>query len=150
MGIRKYTDVQRVYFDMDGVLADYDKAVQEQGVTHKEFKHIRGAFRSLEPIEGALAAVAKAESLGFDVWIMTKLPTSNAYAATEKHLWIQEHFPHLEDKIVMTSDKGAVGHERDFLIDDHPEWANANNFRGTVLKFVGDWEPILEYIESKI
>lgn len=35
----------------------------------------------------------------------------------------------------MSPDKGCVGTKQDFLIDDHPEWANAHNFAGQVIKF---------------
>jgi 5'(3')-deoxyribonucleotidase len=58
---------------------------------------------------------------------LSKIPAENPHSATEKMLWVREHFPYLGDKIILTPDKGCVGSQRDFLIDDHPEWANANN-----------------------
>ena len=49
-------------------------------------------------------------------------------------------------KVILTPDKGAVGIQRDFLIDDHPEWANSNNFKGTVIRFSNNWRDVVQYL----
>ena len=139
MGVREYSDKPRVYLDMDGVIADFDRAAREHEMEPKHFKRVAGAYLDLEPMPGAVEAVAHLESAGFLVFALTKVPRSNPYAATEKLLWARRHFPSLEDRIIITPDKGAVGTARDFLVDDHPDWANAHNFPGTVVHFTGDW-----------
>ncbi|MDN8616524.1 hypothetical protein [Variovorax ginsengisoli] len=48
--------------------------------------------------------------------------------------------------MIITSDKGCVGKQRDFLIDDHPEWTNADQFPGTIITFTGDWPSVVEQI----
>jgi hypothetical protein len=48
----------------------------------------------------------------------------------------------LGDHIIVSPDKGAVGTARDFLIDDHPEWANAHNFSGTPIHFKNNWSEV--------
>ena len=53
-------------------------------------------------------------------------------------LWLNKHLPILEDHIIVTPDKGCIGTKRDFLIDDHPEWANAHKFPGKIIKFGGE------------
>ncbi len=139
MGIRSYADKPRVYLDMDGVIADFSKAAKEHDLDPKHFKRVAGAYLDLEPINGAAEAVETLEKVGFLIFALTKIPSKNPYAATEKLLWARRHFPSLEDRIIITPDKGAVGTARDFLVDDHPEWANAHNFPGTVIHFKGDW-----------
>ena len=45
-----------IYFDLDGVMADYDKA--KQGTTEEDRKQ-PGFFENLEPIDGAIEAFKK-------------------------------------------------------------------------------------------
>ena len=141
--------MKRVYLDIDGVLADYDKAIRE-GTPRSDFVYRRDTFLNLDPFPNSIESVSRIEQMGFDTWILGKLPKKNPYAATEKVLWIHKYFPQLISKIVLTFDKGAVGSPHDFLIDDHPEWANAMAFKGTVIKFRGNWEPVLQYLSSTI
>ncbi len=149
MGKREYSNVPRVYFDMDGVLADYDAAVKEHGTTPKEFKLVPDAYRNLKVLGDAVASVNLICAMGYDCWVLSKLPNQNRLAATEKLDWINIHFPMLNDKVILTPDKGAVGTSQDFLIDDHPEWANANKFRGTVIKFADNWDKVIAYLQEK-
>lgn len=149
MAARHYPDIPRVYFDMDGVVADFERAARERSMDPAHFKLVAGAYLDLHPVPGALEAVEAVASAGFLVFLLTKPPSANPYAASEKLLWARRHLPALEDRVIITPDKGAVGLPRDFLVDDHPEWANARNFPGTVLQFSGDWAPILEAILPK-
>lgn len=146
MGVRNYLDVPRVYIDMDGPAAHFEQAFKAAGADPHTFKTRRGVYRDLAVVEGLLEAIANFEEAGLEVFFLTKIPAANPYAATEKLLWVQEHIPRLLDRVIISSDKAAVGTARDFLVDDHPEWANAQNFRGTVLLFSGDWAPIRKAI----
>lgn len=144
MAERHYPDIPRVYFDMDGVLADYIRKAQELGLPEKYLKTIPGIYETMLPIDGAKQCVAYAQALGFDVWALTKPPMENPSAASDKLRWIWRFFPEIGEQVIITPDKGAVGKSRDVLIDDHPHWANANNFPGSVLHFKGDWNFIHE------
>lgn len=135
MGVRVYPNVPRVYIDMDGVIADFDLAMTETGLEASKLKLIPGTYVNLKPMKGAYLGVQSLMALGFDVFSLTKIPTKNPYAAAEKLIWIEKHFPMLHDRVIISSDKGAVGTARDFLIDDHPDWANASNFRGILIPF---------------
>lgn len=84
--------------------------------------------------------------IGLEIFGLTKIPGSNPYAATEKLLGIAEHFPELHDRVIISPDKGCVVKPRDYLVDDRPEWANAEQFPGTVVKFKGDWPSVVEQI----
>lgn len=139
MGTRSYPDQPRVYIDMDGVLADFDAECVRRATTPDALKRCPGAYRALSPLRGAIGAVAELQALGVEVFVLTKIPSSNPWAATEKLLWIRDHFPSLDDRVIITPDKGCVGETRDVLVDDHPEWANADRFRGTTVHFGGDW-----------
>ncbi len=139
MGKRSYPDQPRVYIDMDGVMADFGAECVRRATTPDALKRCPGAYRALRPLAGATDAIAKLQALGTEVFVLTKIPASNPCAATEKLLWIRDHFPSLDDRVIITPDKGCVGEARDVLLDDHPEWANADLFRGTTICFSGDW-----------
>lgn len=146
MGVREYKDEPRVYIDLDGCLADFESACNAAGLPPSKFKLVPGVYRTLPLIDGAQAAVQRILDAGFEVFILSKCPSKNTGCATEKIEWVHEFFPQLGDYIILTPDKGCVGTGRDFLIDDHPEWANANNFRGTIIHFKGDWNDAYDKI----
>lgn len=153
MSIRKYPDVTRVYVDIDGVIADFEAICREMKVHPQQGKLIPGIYRDLPVMAGAVEGVQGLLDLGYFVMCLTKIPSKNPGAASEKLHWVNEHFPVLKDYVVITPDKGCVGTSRDYLIDDHPEWANANKFPGMVLPFGGatvlsDWSGILWYFTS--
>lgn len=142
MGVKTYTNEKRVYFDMDGVLADFEKEAIDRNIPFNELKVKIDAYRHLPIMEGSKEAVKRFLEAGYEIFILTKIPTANPYAASEKIFWVQEHFPEFADRIVISPDKGALGQEGHILIDDHPEWANAHSFAergGQVIKFSRDW-----------
>ena len=96
----------------------------------------------------AVDGIQELMDLGFFVMMLTKTPSENPYSAAEKIIWIYKHIPKMEDHIIIAPDKGCVGTFHDFLIDDHPEWANAHNFAGTVVKFGGEHDPVHSHIHG--
>jgi len=150
MGVRNYRDVARVYFDFDNTLADFLRAARERNMSPAQFKLVAGAYRSLPLMPGAAEAVARVIALDLDPFGLTKCPAANPYSATEKLLWTADNLPELNDRVIISSDKGAVGTERDFLVEDMPDWANARAFRGTVIHFTGDWEAVFQVIEPEL
>lgn len=144
---KRFRDVPRIYLDMDGPLADFDRYCADNRLDPEHAKLYGGTYLNLPVTEGANQAVYMMESLlpNVELFILSKIPTDNPTAATEKHHWCARHFPTLTKKIILSPDKGAVGSERDILIDDHPERANAEKFRGRVVKFIASdgWTPIL-------
>jgi len=144
MGVREYRKVRRVYFDMDGVIADFNKACEIAGIPPKEYKNLKGSYINIPVYEGAIHIINRALELGYDIFALTKPPTNNFHSYSEKAEWIHKNIPQFKDHIIITPDKGVVGKPIDILIDDHPEWANALEFPGTIIKFEGDWAVVEE------
>lgn len=134
---------------MDGPLADFDLYCLDLGLDPSHAKLYCGTYLHLPVTDHALEAVERLTSdTRWDVFVLSKIPSGNPGAATEKHFWLRKYFPTLEKKLILSPDKGCVGSSRDILIDDHPEWANAHNFPGTIIKFdsshpLAAWKQIL-------
>lgn len=136
--IKDYKDLPRVYLDLDGPVADFLKVMTDRNMSGSDLKLIPGVYRELPVINGAREAIRILAGMGYEVWILSKIPDENPYAATEKILWLNQYFPEIGERIILSPDKGCIGTDRDILIDDHPEWANAHNFSGLVIKFERD------------
>lgn len=142
-----------IYVDMDGVIADFDKAMADHGLTGKDLKMREGIYRNLEVAEGAKEGVQALFDMGYDLHIATKIPDHNPYAATEKLLWLREHFPELAVNVTITPNKGQLGTEGDYLIDDRPHKANIVNFQGTCLHFgpegkYQNWQSVIQFFQN--
>tara|TARA_R110002167_G_scaffold125383_1_gene305479 strand:+ start:205 stop:636 length:432 start_codon:yes stop_codon:yes gene_type:complete len=134
-----------IYVDMDGVISNFDKAAKEGGWTHRP--DLKVDFRNLELIPGAQDALLKLNQ-DFDIFIATTPPWSRPKVWGEKREWIEEHFPWLKRKMVLTHRKDLlIG---DILIDDS-RWRGQPDFKGQWLWFGTaqrclDWPSTLEWI----
>lgn len=145
--------MNRVFVDMDGVIVGFDGYMVDRGMTADEVKRTPGAYRDMQPIPGAIDAVRELIAQGWDVWIATKPPTGIPEAYSEKVAWIMEHLPELVRKIVITHDKGLLGDEGDYLIDDRPHRANCLAFSGALLLFKQgshDWGSIVPRMAARM
>ena len=154
MSVRNFPEGPHIFLDMDGVIADFDRACKEQQKTPHELKLTPGAYVNLPPMPGAIDGIHELIKLGYFVMILTKIPSKNPYASVEKMIWLNRELPVLKDNIIITPNKGCVGSPKDFLVDDHPEWANAHNFSGTIVHFncpesiIRDWSDLVLYFTS--
>lgn len=146
MGVRVYPTVPRIYIDMDGPLANFDAAYKKAGMTPEQYKVTEKAFFNLDVVPNARSAFLTLMKLKTQIWFLSKPPDDNPYAATDKLLWALKYFPEVEDRVILTVDKGCVGTHKDILIDDHPEWANASNFPGTVITWKDNWPEIVNLL----
>lgn len=137
--------MNRIFIDMDGVVVDFDAYKRGLGLTGDEIKVRSGAYLQMQPMEGALASVRSLIGMGFEVWLATKPPTGVSWAYGDKAQWVFDHLPELKRRLILTHDKGLLGDEGDYLIDDRPHKANCDRFPGRLFAFGGDvgWPDIL-------
>ena len=135
-----------VWLDMDGVLVDFRKGVDEILERNPEFREkykgeydrMHGVFRNPPPIEGAIEAVNKlAESGKYELYIASTAPWDNPESASDKRYCIENHFGDLfKKKMVITHLKNMlIG---DYLIDDRTK-NGAGEFKGELLHFGYDY-----------
>lgn len=151
MSVRSYPNLPYVFFDMDGVVADFEDECQRTGKPPSEVKLMPGTYRNLPVFHGANECIERIGKLGFNTFLCTKISSGNPLAATEKLLWVRENLPTIGDRVIITPNKGVIGKIGDFLVDDHPEWANCSEFRGTLVKFdatVQSWTWLVTQFET--
>ena len=130
--------MKSIYFDMDGVLVDYAggrkfASQYELDMVSNDLARIPGIFARLDPMPGALDAVATLAQT-YECHVLSTAPWENSSAWTDKVNWIFKYFgsdaksPFFQ-RINITHDKGMF--EGDYLIDDRTKHG--------VLRFKGEW-----------
>jgi len=144
-----------VYVDMDDVLADFADQHHIDLQTNPAIQYpqaVYGFFTNLRPLPNALESMRELERLGFDVWILTRPSVPNPLCYTEKRVWIERclglDWCH---RLMLCPDKGRVGTEDDYLIDDF-DWKNPKDeeltpWKGTHIHFGQEgnmnWEEVM-------
>lgn len=136
---------KRFYFDLDGVLADWDHR-KNQGHDHKG----PGFYGALEPFAEGLALYHDLVP-HHEVLIASTAPWDNPWAWTEKRLWVDTHLgASAEKNLILTHRKDLlIG---DFLIDDRTK-NGAGSFTGKLILFGSPefptWVEVRKYLISK-
>ena len=143
---------KRIYFDMDGVLVDFQSGIDKlDEATKEQYKgkldEIPGIFSMMEPIPGA-AEVVRLLARNYDVFILTTSPWNNPTAASDKVQWVKKYLDDVFHKrLIITHRKDLL--EGDYLIDDRGK-NGASEFKGELIKFGSekfpDWETVLKYL----
>lgn len=157
-----------LYIDMDGVIADFDIALEIYDSEINNFNHqndlmqaeIRNQkvdmicetnddfFYQIPLINGAVEAINKLFEI-FDVYFLSTPMWNAPHSFTGKRIWIEEHFGELASKrLILTHRKDLnVG---EFLIDDRL-CNGVENFQGTHIHFgtneFPDWKTTYKYLE---
>jgi 5'-nucleotidase len=138
--------MKKLLIDMDGVLVDFGKKVNEIDLDDTISMHfkkspdeIEGVFRDLEPLKNAVKSVIKLHESGkYDLFIATTAPWNNPSSFSDKRIWIEEHFGEIfKKKLFITHRKDLL--MGDYLIDDR--LANgAADFKGELIHFGWNYE----------
>jgi len=148
-----------IYIDMDGVVADFDKAVApyledvplcDRNSTIDELVGTNpNIFESLEPVSGAIEAVsALLEDDSCEVYFLSTPMWGCPESWMDKRIWIERHFGDLAKKrLILTHRKDLqIG---DILIDDRLK-NGASEFRGKHIHFgtadFPDWPRVMSYL----
>ena len=144
----------RIFIDMDGVIANFEKAAEdmalEKGVPKLSRPDLFVNYRNLDVIDGAIEAVAKLNA-DHEVFIASTPPWTRPEVWGHKREWIGEHFPYLKRKIILTHRKDLlIG---DILIDDS-RYRGQPDFQGEWYWFNKNWDnrnwnACLEWIYKK-
>jgi len=143
---------KRLYFDMDGVLVDFESGLARQSEqTLKEYERrydeIPGLFGIMQPMPGAIDAVHKLNEY-YDCYILSTAPWGNPSAWSDKVLWVTRYLDDVfHKKMIITHCKNLC--KGDILIDDRGK-NGTSEFEGEWIQFGSeqypDWDAVLEYL----
>ena len=139
----------RIYIDMDGVITDFKQGQEYQGYKLSKSPDLVVNYRTLPVMEGAIKAVAKLNA-DHEIFIASTPPWTRPEVWGHKREWIEEHFPYLKRKLILTHRKDLlIG---DVLIDD-TRFRGQPDFQGNWFWFNKDWSnrnwnACLEYIKT--
>lgn len=151
-----------LHFDMDGVVADFDKLLMElfpdiakmppsqerSDLIDIVIKEHPNMFEHLEPIENAITAV-KILNDYYEIFFLSTPMWTVPESYTGKRLWLEKHFgadlP--KKKLILSHRKDlVVGH---YLVDDRLK-NGADKFMGKHIHFgteeFPDWDSVLKYL----
>ena len=139
----------RIYIDMDGVITDFKQGQEYQGYKLSKRPDLVVNYRTLPVMEGAIKAVAKLNA-DHEIFIASTPPWTRPEVWGHKREWLEEHFPYLKRKLILTHRKDLlIG---DVLIDDS-KYRGQPDFKGNWFWFNKDWNnrnwnACLEYIKT--
>jgi len=123
-----------IFFDMDGVLAVYDKNTVN-------FMYNKGFFLNRPPIKNMIEVVQKLSKENYNIYILSTIIDS-PFCSKEKDLWLDEHLPEIKNekrffvpygttKADFAKTKVHLESSQNILIDDYTknlrEWEDVND-----------------------
>lgn len=151
-----------VYLDMDGVLCNFDKAVNQMGgIDNLPWLNSKNFFRNLEPIGNPNNTIKLLQQLGYNVYILSKVEVRDIEGqqrAIDKVEWVKEHIPSLpiENVIIVPYHLNKTDYlksdiKTSVLLDDYKEnlieWSRLG---GYAVKFGNKFKPSRNYYQIKL
>ena len=147
--------MQKLFFDMDGVLVDFQSGIDKlSDEVKKEYEgrldEVPGIFSLMDPMPGAIEAVNTLSEY-YDMYILSTAPWKNTTAYSDKLAWLTKHFGDLfKKRVIITHCKNLC--DGDYLVDDRAK-NGASEFPGEWVQFgtkrYPDWEEVTRYLISE-
>lgn len=154
--LEKKDGKKTIFFDLDGVVADFDEAAirwgEKVGIDGEEFKKKKlyrqeGFYADLNLMDGAKEAIEKLDTV-YNIAFVSAPSWDNPFSFTEKRIWIEKHFgTWSRKKMDLSFRKGHyIGH---YLIDDRTKYGVAD-FIGEHIMFGTEpfktWKEVTDYL----
>lgn len=146
-----------LFFDMDGVLVDFNSGLKYMQLNHPEIynkyqdkDNIPNLFKYMLPIDGAINAFNTLSNY-YDTYILTTSPWDNITAASDKINWVKHYLGDVARK------KVTISHQKnllmgDYLIDDRIKHG-VDKFVGEHIHFgtenFSNWSIVEKYLIEK-
>jgi 5'(3')-deoxyribonucleotidase len=147
--------MKKLFFDMDGVLVDFQSGIDKlSDETKQEYEgrldEVPGIFSLMDPMPGAIEAVHELSKY-YDMYILSTAPWKNLTAWSDKIEWLTKHFGDLfKKRVILTHCKHLC--DGDYLVDDRAK-NGASEFPGEWIQFGSerypDWEEVIRYLISE-
>lgn len=155
----------KIFVDMDGVLVDFQGAVDsldeatkreyaDDGKGKSHYDDVQGIFARMKPLPGAIDAMRRLKAAGYDLYILSTAPWRNASAWSDKVEWVRTYLNDVfEKRLIITHCKGLLAaQEGAYLIDDR-DGHGATDFGERHIQIGADprfpdWASVLDYFKS--
>ena len=139
----------RIYVDMDGVIADFEKAKKGLSIALQKRPDLHVDYLHLDVMPGAEEALSYLNE-HHEVFIASTPPWTRPEVWSDKRVWLEQNFPYLKRKLILTHRKDLlIG---DVLIDDS-QYRGQPDFKGNWFWFNQNWtnknwKACLEFIKK--